>query len=186
MKINLILTALFVFAFTTFGQAQNCGSSEAKATSASWTSHDDIVDLAIATDDLSTLVAAVKTADLVSTLKSEGPFTVFAPLNSGFAKLPDGTVETLLKPESKGALTNILTYHVVAGTFKANDVINAIKANDGQFTVPMVNGGELVASLSGGSVILTDENGGRTAVVKTDIVASNGVVHIIDSVVLPK
>lgn len=185
MKKRVLFTVLSLFVFFGFSYAQ-CGSSKAHVQQASWTSHQDIVDIAASDDNFSTLVVAVKTADLVSTLQSDGPFTVFAPVNSAFAKLPNGTVETLLKPESKSALANILTYHVLPGEFKAKDVIAAINASGGKFTIEAVNGGKLTATLNNGSVILTDENGGSSAVIKTDVDASNGVIHVIDTVVLPK
>lgn len=146
----------------------------------------NIVGVASSNDDFSTLVAAVTAAELVETLSGEGPFTVFAPTNAAFEKLPAGTVDGLLKPESKDALTSILTYHVVSGKFMAADVVKAIGDNDGKFSIPTVQGGTLVASLSGDSVILTDEQGNASTIVITDVAASNGVIHAIDSVVMPK
>jgi len=146
----------------------------------------DLVDIAIASDQFSTLVAAVKAAGLVETLKSDGPFTIFAPTNIAFDKLPDGTVGTLLKKENKSTLSNILTYHVIAGSFTATEIIGAIKAGGGTASFTMVNGGQLKASVSNGTVILQDENGNKSAVVKTDVKGSNGVIHAIDMVVLPK
>jgi len=146
----------------------------------------DVVDVAISSKDHTTLVAAVKAADLVTTLKSKGPFTVFAPSNSAFDKLPKGTVENLLKPESKEALVKLLTYHVVAGNLKASDVLAAIKSGKGKAVVKTVQGENLTASLENGKVILTDEKGGKAVVTATDLTASNGLVHVIDSVVMPK
>jgi uncharacterized surface protein with fasciclin (FAS1) repeats len=145
----------------------------------------DIVDIAISSDAHTTLVAAVKAADLVSTLKSAGPFTVFAPVNDAFAKLPAGTVEFLLKPENKGTLAKILTYHVVAGNLDAAAVVDAIKKGNGKAIVKTVSGGTLTASLEKGKVMLTDEKGGVAYVTATDLKGSNGVIHVIDSVVLP-
>ena len=145
-----------------------------------------IVGVAAGNENFTTLVAAVKAAGLVETLSSTGPFTVFAPLNSAFDKLPAGTVEGLLKPENKDALTSILTYHVVAGKFMAADVVKAIGDNNGSFTIPTVQGGTLIATLSDGKVILTDASGNTSTVVLTDVAASNGVIHAIDSVVMPK
>lgn len=145
-----------------------------------------IVGVAASNENFSTLVAAVKAAGLVDTLNSEGPFTVFAPTNAAFDKLPEGTVASLLKPENKGTLTAILTYHVVAGKFDAAAVVGAIKANKGSFTVTTVQGGTLVASLKGDNVILTDEKGNISTVVIADVAASNGIIHAIDSVVMPK
>jgi uncharacterized surface protein with fasciclin (FAS1) repeats len=145
-----------------------------------------IVDVAVGSSDHTTLVAAVKAADLVTTLQSAGPFTVFAPTNAAFAKLPQGTVETLLKAENKATLAKILTYHVVAGNFNAAAVVKAIKAAKGSLSLTTVSGGILIASLKDGKVILTDENGGVATVIVTDLAASNGVIHVIDTVVLPK
>lgn len=145
-----------------------------------------IVDVAVGSSDHTTLVAAVKAADLVATLQSAGPFTVFAPTNAAFAKLPAGTVETLLKPENKATLAKILTYHVVAGNLNAAAVVKAITGAKGSLKLKTVSGGTLIASLKGGKVILTDEKGGVATVVVADLAASNGVIHVIDSVVLPK
>lgn len=146
----------------------------------------NIVEKAASLDDFSTLVAAVKAAGLVETLSSKGPFTVFAPTNAAFAKLPSGTVETLVKPENKATLTSILTYHVVAGNFKAADVVGLIQAApNGVASITTVNGGVLKASLENGSVILTDAKGGKSKVVITDVKQSNGTIHAIDTVVMP-
>jgi len=189
MLFNRIICSLFFFALSVSLVAQcnsNNHNKRAKAVKTSWSHSNDIIDIASSTDDFSTLVTAVKTANLVSTLQSDGPFTVFAPVNSAFAKLPEGTVKTLLQPSSKKNLTKILTYHVVAGEFKARDVVNAIKASGGEFSIETVSGDILKATLRNDSVILTDENGGVAAVTKTDVNASNGVVHVIDSVILPK
>ena len=145
----------------------------------------DIVDIAVGSDAHTTLVAAVKAADLVNTLKSEGPFTVFAPVNDAFSKLPAGTVENLLKPENKGTLTKILTYHVVAGNLEAAAVLDAIKKGNGTVSLKTVSGGTLTASLENGKVKLTDEKGGSAYVTTTDLKGSNGVIHVIDTVVMP-
>ena len=145
-----------------------------------------IVDLAVGSTDHTTLVAAVKAADLVATLQSAGPFTVFAPTNAAFGKLPAGTVETLVKPENKSMLAKILTYHVVAGNFNAGAVVKAIKDGGGKATLKTVSGGSIVASLENGKVVLTDENGRVATVVVSDLNASNGVIHVVDAVVLPK
>lgn len=146
----------------------------------------NIVGVAAGNENFSTLVTAVKSADLVETLSSEGPFTVFAPTNDAFAKLPDGTVTSLLVPAAKSDLTGLLTYHVVAGKFEAAAVIEAIKANDGMFKVNTVQGGEIVLSLKDGKVLLTDAKGGTATVIIADVAASNGVIHAIDTVVMPK
>lgn len=146
----------------------------------------DVVDVAVGSKDHTTLVAAVKAAGLVETLKGAGPFTVFAPVNDGFAKLPAGIVDNLLKPENKATLTKILTYHVVAGKLDAAAVVDAIKKGGGKAVVPTVSGGKLTATVDNGKVKLTDENGGTAFVIAADLNASNGVIHVIDSVVLPK
>jgi uncharacterized surface protein with fasciclin (FAS1) repeats len=145
-----------------------------------------VVDIAVGSKDHTTLVAAVKAADLVSTLQSAGPFTVFAPTNAAFAKLPAGTVENLLKAENKATLAKILTYHVVAGNLDAAAVVKTITDGKGKVVVKTVSGGSLTASLKDGKVILTDENGATATVVATDLKAGNGVIHVIDGVVLPK
>jgi uncharacterized surface protein with fasciclin (FAS1) repeats len=146
----------------------------------------DVVDIAIGSPAHTTLVAAVKAADLVATLKSKGPFTVFAPTNDAFAKLPAGTVETLLKPENKAKLAGVLTYHVIAGNLMAADVVAAIKKGNGKAVVTTVNGGKLTITLMGDKVMITDANGNSAHVVAADLKGSNGVVHVIDSVLLPK
>lgn len=144
-----------------------------------------IVGVAASNEDFSTLVTAVQAAELVGTLEGEGPFTVFAPTNEAFGKLPEGTVESLVQPENKEQLTSILTYHVVAGEFNAEAVINAINSSGGSFTIPTVQGGELTATLEDGKVILTDSQGNKSTVIMTDVAASNGIIHVIDTVVLP-
>ncbi|WP_371398433.1 fasciclin domain-containing protein [Fretibacter rubidus] len=145
----------------------------------------NIVETAVATESLSTLVAAVKAADLVGTLSGEGPFTVFAPVNDAFAALPAGTVETLLKPENKAQLTGILTAHVVAGKLKAKDIVKLAKENGGSVSVETVSGDTLTAVLNGDTLTVRDENGGVAGVALADVKTSNGVVHVVDSVLLP-
>jgi len=144
-----------------------------------------IVGVAASNEDFSTLVAAVKAAGLVEILNSEGPFTVFAPTNEAFAKLPEGTVASLLKTENKGTLTSILTYHVVKGKFMAADVLKAINDNNGNFEIETVNGEKLKAYVKDGKVMLKDAKGNTSTVILTDVAASNGVIHAIDSVVMP-
>jgi uncharacterized surface protein with fasciclin (FAS1) repeats len=146
----------------------------------------NIVDVAAANADFSTLVAAVKAANLVETLSGDGPFTVFAPNNAAFDKLPAGTVDGLLKPENMEKLKSILTYHVVSGKFDAATVIDAINKNNGKYSVTTVQGGTIVLSLSDGKVMLTDANGETATVILADVAASNGVIHAIDTVVMPK
>ncbi|HEU4794012.1 MAG TPA: fasciclin domain-containing protein [Pyrinomonadaceae bacterium] len=146
----------------------------------------DIVDNAVNSADHTTLVAAVKAAELVATLKSKGPFTVFAPTNSAFDKLPAGTVDTLLKPENKGTLTNILTYHVLAGKFDSNAIAKKIKAGNGKAWFKTVSGGTLTAWMDGNALVLADEKGGQSRVTIANVYQSNGVIHVLDSVLLPK
>lgn len=146
----------------------------------------NIVDVAAANENFSTLVLAVNAAGLGETLSGDGPFTVFAPTNDAFAALPEGTVENLLKPENLATLSGILTYHVVSGKFEAAAVVEAINTNGGSFEIATVQGGILVASLDGDNVIITDENGNVATVVIADVAASNGVIHAINSVVMPK
>jgi len=146
----------------------------------------DVVEIAIGSADHTTLVAAVKAADLVSTLKGKGPFTVFAPTNAAFSKLPAGTVESLLKAENKAQLAKILTYHVVSGNLDAAAVLAAIKSGNGKAVLTTVSGGKLTASMDMGKVKLTDESGNSAFVIAADLKGTNGVVHVIDGVVLPK
>lgn len=146
----------------------------------------DVVEIAVGSSDHTTLVAAVKAADLVTTLKSAGPFTVFAPTNDAFAKLPEGTVANLLKPENKAQLAKILTYHVVSGNLDAAAVLDAIKKGDGKVVLTTVSGGKLTASLDMGKVKLTDESGNSAFVTVADLKGTNGVIHVIDGVVLPR
>ena len=145
----------------------------------------NIVETAASSKDFSTLVAAVQAADLVEVLSSEGPFTVFAPTNDAFSKLPAGTLESLLKPENKTTLQNILKYHVVSGSIMASDVVNLIKQNDGKATVVTVSGDTLTAQMKDGAVYLVDENNNWSKISATDLKTSNGIIHVIDSVVLP-
>lgn len=146
----------------------------------------NIVENAVNSKDHTTLVAAVKAAGLVETLQSKGPFTVFAPTNAAFDKLPKGTVETLLKPENLKTLQTILTYHVVAGKLNASDLMNLIKKGNGKATLKTVSGGTLTAWIKGKDIYLTDENGNSSKVTISDVNQSNGVIHVVDSVVTPK
>lgn len=146
----------------------------------------DIIDNAVNSKDHTTLVAAVKAAGLVDTLKGAGPFTVFAPTNDAFAKLPAGTVDSLLKPEAKPTLTKILTYHVVAGKMDSKAIAAAIKKGKGKAEFATVSGGKLSAKMEGKDLILTDEKGGTSKVQIADVYQKNGVIHSIDSVVMTK
>jgi uncharacterized surface protein with fasciclin (FAS1) repeats len=146
----------------------------------------NIVENAVNSADHTTLVAAVKAAGLVETLEGPGPFTVFAPTNEAFAKLPAGTVDTLLNPENKAILTKVLTYHVVSGRLSASDLKKQIKAGNGKAELTTVEGGKLWASLQDGNhIILKDEKGGTALVTIPNVFQSNGVIHVIDSVVMP-
>jgi uncharacterized surface protein with fasciclin (FAS1) repeats len=167
MKKTLLVFAIAFSALTTFAQKT------------------DVVDIAISSKDHTTLVAAVQAADLVATLKGKGPFTVFAPTNAAFSKLPNGTVESLLKPESKATLAGILTYHVVAGNIDAAAVLAAIEKGKGKAVLTTLNGEKLTASLDGKNVVLADAKGGKATVTAVDLKGSNGVVHVIDAVLLP-
>ena len=146
----------------------------------------NIIENAINSNDHTTLVAAVKAAGLVETLQSAGPFTVFAPTNAAFGKLPKGTVETLLKVENKNMLSAVLTYHVVAGKISATELVEKIKTGGGKASLTTVQGGQLTAMLKGKNVVITDEKGGMSTVTIADVNQSNGVIHVIDTVLLPK
>jgi uncharacterized surface protein with fasciclin (FAS1) repeats len=167
MKKAIVLFTIFISAFTTFGQTK------------------DVVDVAMGSDNHTTLVAAVKAADLVSTRKGKGPFTVFAPTNAAFDKLPGGTVEGLLEPAEKSKLAGVLTYHVIAGNLNAAAVAAAIKKGNGKAVLTTVNGEKLTASLQGTKVMLTDAKGGKATFTATDLKGSNGVIHVIDTVLMP-
>jgi uncharacterized surface protein with fasciclin (FAS1) repeats len=146
----------------------------------------NIVENAMNSADHTTLVAAVKAAGLVETLQGRGPFTVFAPTNAAFDKLPAGTVETLVRPENKATLTKILTYHVVAGRFDSKRLTQLIKKGGGQATLKTVSGGTLTARMNGmNGIALTDEKGGTANVTIADVYQSNGVIHVVDTVVMP-
>ncbi len=145
----------------------------------------NIVENAVNSKDHTTLVAAVKAAGLVDVLSSAGPFTVFAPTNEAFDKLPAGTVGTLVKPENKATLTKILTYHVVAGKFDAKAIAAKIKEGNGTAEFKTVQGGTLKATMKGGNLVLTDEKGGTSTVTIKNVYQSNGVIHVIDTVVMP-
>ena len=148
-------------------------------------SNKTIVDNAVKSKDHTTLVAAVKAAGLVDTLESPGPFTVFAPTNAAFKKLPAGTVETLLKPENKSTLTKVLTYHVVAGRMTSVDIAKAIKAGHGRAKLTTVQGEALTATMRGKRLILNDVKGGRSTVTIANVMQSNGVIHVVDTVLMP-
>ncbi len=190
-NIALLVTTLFVaqsaFAAKTVAPAKTVVTEKTVTVGgAEMFPSKDIIDNAVNSKDHTTLVTAVKAAGLVETLKGPGPFTVFAPTNEAFAKLPKGTVESLLKPENKPALSKILTYHVVAGNMSANDIVSAIKTGKGKATLKTVAGGMLTAKMNGNDVTITDEKGTTSTVKIADVVQKNGVIHSIDTVVQPK
>nr|WP_236252738.1 fasciclin domain-containing protein [Echinicola sp. 20G] len=145
----------------------------------------NIVENAVNSADHTTLVAAVKAAGLVETLQGEGPFTVFAPINEAFEALPEGTVENLLKPENKSALTKVLTYHVVAGKMSAKDIMKAIKKGNGKAMMTTVEGETLTAWMKGDELYISDVNGNKAKVSIPNVFQSNGVIHVVDTVLLP-
>lgn len=185
MKIQKIIAATF-FMLTVSTQVFAQKEKTVEVGGAPMYPSKNIVENAVNSKDHTTLVAAVKAAGLVETLQSAGPFTVFAPTNAAFDKLPKGTVETLVKPENKATLQKILTYHVVAGKMNAKDLQKAIKLGKGKAKLKTVSGGVLVASMEGTNLILTDENGNKAQVTIADVNQSNGVIHVINAVVTPK
>lgn len=187
MKTNKILSVVaFTFVLLTGGNALAQKEKTVMVGGAAMYPSKNIVENAVNSKDHTTLVAAVKAAGLVETLMSAGPFTVFAPTNAAFDKLPNGTVETLLKPENIKVLQTILTYHVVAGKMNAKDIAAAIKKGNGKAVLTTVSGGKLTAWMKGNDVYISDENGGSAKVTIADVNQSNGVIHVIDSVVTPK
>ncbi|MDT0557291.1 fasciclin domain-containing protein [Ichthyenterobacterium sp. W332] len=150
------------------------------------TAQKTIVDVAVGNEDFSTLVAALKAADLVGALQGDGPFTVFAPTNSAFGKIDSKTLNSLLEPKNKKALANILTYHVIPSKLMANDVVAALKKGKGKVDVKALNGQTLTVLSKNGKIWLKDQNGNYSEIVATDVKGSNGVIHVIDSVVMPK
>ncbi len=180
-----MITLLFLSAFalnSTFAQKME---KTVEVGGAAMYPSKNIIQNAVNSADHTTLVAAVKAAGLVETLQGAGPFTVFAPTNEAFNKLPKGTVETLVKPENKATLTKILTYHVIAGNYDAKAIAKLIKEGNGTATLKTVSGGTLKASMKGNKLILTDEKGGTSTVTIKNVYQSNGVIHVIDTVVLP-
>ena len=180
-KFMLMFAALAVLASMAFAQ----GGGNPMVGGAAMLRSRDIVDNAVNSKDHTTLVAAVKAAGLVETLKGPGPFTVFAPTNTAFDKLPAGTVDMLLKPENKQALTKVLTYHVVAGRYDSKKIMQLVRKGGGSATLKTVSGGTLTARMSGNGLVLTDEKGGTSTVGIADVYQSNGVIHVIDTVLMP-
>ena len=183
MKTRKFLSVAFlalVFGATSFAQKSVMVGGSAMYPSK------NIIENAVNSKDHTTLVAAVKAADLVETLQGKGPFTVFAPTNAAFNKLPKGTVETLLMPENKKMLQTILTYHVVAGKMNGSDIAMAIKKGNGKAMMKTVSGGTLTAWMKGKKLYITDESGNMSQVTIADVNQSNGVIHVVNSVLLPK
>ena len=170
-KLIFILSTIALIAITQRSQAQK---------------GQDIVDIAVSVEDFSTLVTALKAADLVDALKGDGPFTVFAPVNAGFAKIDPNTLNALLEPANKEKLAAILTYHVVSGKIAATDVAAALENGNGKAELTTLNGGKVTAVSKDGGIYLQDANGNYSKISKTDVMASNGVIHIIEDVVMPK
>lgn len=177
-KIVLVIMSAFVLQASYAQKPVEVGGAAMYATK-------NIVENAVNSKDHTTLVAAVKAAGLVETLQSAGPFTVFAPTNAAFDKLPAGTVASLVQPENKATLTKILTYHVVTGKLDVNAIAQLIKEGNGTAVLKTVSGGTLKASMQGNKLVLTDEKGGMSTVTIQNVYQSNGVIHVIDTVVLP-
>ena len=173
-----VFTVILFVGTLTYGQTKMVGGAEMYPSK-------NIIENAVNSKDHTTLVAAVKAAGLVETLQGKGPFTVFAPTNAAFDKLPKGTVENLLKPENKKMLQGILTYHVAAGKWTAKAIVKAIKKNDGMFTFKTLNGEELTAMMDGKMVKIKDKSGNVPTVTIADVMQSNGVIHGINTVLLP-
>jgi len=168
-KLVFVLTTVVALAFTQMATAQKT-----------------IVDVAVGNEDFSTLVAALKAADLVGALQGDGPFTVFAPTNGAFAKIDDATLSSLLKPENKETLTKILTYHVVAGNLMSSDMVATLKKGNGKVEVETLAGQKLTVMQKDGKIWLKDQAGNYSEITATDVEGSNGVIHVIDTVVMPK
>lgn len=180
-----VMAIAFTFNMSVSAQTKMMKSDNPMVGGAAMYKTKNIVENAVNSADHTTLVAAVKAAGLVETLSGKGPFTVFAPTNAAFDKLPAGTVDTLVKPENKATLTKILTYHVVAGNYDSKKIASAIKKGKGTATFKTVSGGTLKAMMQGSSLVLTDEKGGTSTVTIADVKQSNGVIHVIDTVVMP-
>ncbi|MEO6490792.1 MAG: fasciclin domain-containing protein [Ferruginibacter sp.] len=180
-----IVAAIIFFAGNSFAQDSKMDKSVMVGGAAMYPSK-NIVENAVNSKDHTTLVAAVKAAGLVETLQSAGPFTVFAPTNEAFKMLPEGTVDNLLMEENKTSLTGVLTYHVVPGKLSSTNIMSLIKAGNGKATLKTVAGGNLYATMKAGKIMITDDNGGVSVVTIKDVNQSNGVIHVVDHVLLPK
>lgn len=185
MKPNQFLSAAVLTFALVFGTASFAQKDPMVGGAAMYPTK-NIIENAVNSKDHTTLVAAVKAAGLVETLSGKGPFTVFAPTNEAFNKLPKGTVETLLKPENKKMLQGVLTYHVVAGKMDSKAIAAAIKAGKGKAVLTTVQGGKLTAMMDGKKLVLTDEKGNKSTVTIADVYQSNGVIHVVDAVVMHK
>ena len=183
MKTQKFLSAAFLTFAIAFGTV---AQKSVTVGGAAMYANKNIIENAVNSKDHTTLVAAVKAADLVETLSGKGPFTVFAPTNAAFDNLPKGTVETLLKPENKKMLQGILTYHVVAGKMNAKDIAAAIKKGKGKAVMTTVQGGKLTAWMQGKDLYISDEKGGKSKVTIADVNQSNGVIHVVDAVLMHK
>ena len=179
IKFTGLLILSIALSITTFAQTKMVGGAAMYPTK-------NIVENAVNSKDHTTLVAAVKAADLVATLQSKGPFTVFAPTNKAFEGLPQGTVETLLKPENKSKIASILTYHVVPGKLSSMDLMKMAGENKGKVTLKTVAGENIYIFMKGKKLMVTDENGGVGNITIADVAQSNGMIHVIDKVLLPK
>ena len=175
-----------LFAIATAFSATSAVAQNPMVGGAAMFAEKNIVENAVNSKDHTTLVAAVKAADLVDTLQTAGPFTVFAPVNAGFEMLPDGTVDTLLKPENKDMLTKVLTAHVVSGDLSSTDLFRMAKANGGRYNMQAVSGDALTAVIKGKNLYIFDESGGASKITIADVNQSNGVIHVVNKVLLPK
>lgn len=184
-KVTMVLAAFIMLAAQTVSAQKMASEKTVMVGGAAMYPSKNIVENAVNSKDHTTLVAAVKAAGLVETLSGKGPFTVFAPTNAAFDKLPSGTVETLVKPENKAKLTSILTYHVVAGKVDSKELIKKIEAGGGSATLTTVNGAKLTAKLEGKKVVLIDAAGNKAYVTTADVYQSNGVIHVTDAVSIP-
>lgn len=185
LKITGLFLAAILLINTTHAQEKMSSGKTVMVGGAAMYPSKNIIENALNSKDHTTLVAAVKAAGLVETLEGTGPFTVFAPTNEAFNKLPAGTVDNLLKPENKATLTKILTYHVVAGKLDAKAIAALIKAGGGKATLKTVSGGSLTAMMKDDKLVLTDEKGGMATVTIKNVYQSNGVIHVIDTVLMP-
>lgn len=184
-NISVIVLAAFAFTFSGTATAQSMKEKTVIVGGAAMYPSKNIIENAVNSKDHKTLVAAVKAAGLVETLQSKGPFTVFAPTDAAFAKLPKGTVDNLVKPENKAMLTNILTYHVLAGRYSAKQVWDAVKAGNGKAIMKTVEGKNITFWTKGNDLYVTDVKGNDAKITIADVNQSNGVIHVIDTVLMP-